>query len=407
MKGSEGIPSLKVVTMNKLISKFPKAPNLFFSNLFPTQNYPTDEIKWEVEYGSTGMTPFVAPGATAPVVGVDGYGEASAKAAFLKEKAYIDEEALNSLRAPGTAEVESAERKIAKLQLKLYNRILRRKEWMWAQMFLNGGFSYTVAGGSRFNVNYGVPANHRITLTGNDAWNVEHVDSNPILDIMDGKEVLIDDGGGSGIEYAICNSTMIKRLMFKESFQNLLKKSAFGEGDLFRNPTKVIGDLLGVGTISVYDEKYEIYGWPTITAPAGQAYVYVDDASNFMVGATLRVYNMEKINIYEDHKITDVDITAGKITLDSVLLRPIVVGQARVRMQKKFIADNQFGMFNTTVDGMKVAEMMQSPYGLPSRYGIFADKKDIWDPEGTWLRIQDKGLPVMYNPDSTFIINAW
>ena len=37
MKGSEGIPSLKLETLNKLISKMDKAPDMFFSNLFPTE----------------------------------------------------------------------------------------------------------------------------------------------------------------------------------------------------------------------------------------------------------------------------------------------------------------------------------------------------------------------------------
>ena len=78
MKGSEGIASLKLETLNKLISKFPKAPTNTFSNMFPTVQYQSDTIRWEVEYGSAGMTPFVAPGATAPTIGLDGTGEASA-----------------------------------------------------------------------------------------------------------------------------------------------------------------------------------------------------------------------------------------------------------------------------------------------------------------------------------------
>ena len=57
MKGSEGIASLKLENLNKLISKFPKAPSMTFSNMFPTAPYPSDTIRWEVEYGSAGMTP--------------------------------------------------------------------------------------------------------------------------------------------------------------------------------------------------------------------------------------------------------------------------------------------------------------------------------------------------------------
>jgi len=74
MKGSAGISALELVTLNKLISKFDRAPSMFFSSLFPTQPYDSDAIKWEIEYGSAGMTPFVAPGSIAPMVGIDGIG---------------------------------------------------------------------------------------------------------------------------------------------------------------------------------------------------------------------------------------------------------------------------------------------------------------------------------------------
>lgn len=407
MKGSEGIPSLKVETMNKLVSKFPKAPSLFFSSMFPENTYPSDEVKWEIEYGSAGMTPFVAPGATAPVVGVDGYGEASAKAAYLKEKAFLDETFLNGLRAVGTAELENQERKLARMELKLHNRLLRRKEWMFAQMFLNGGFSYATAAGARFEINYGVPANHRLTLTGNDAWNVDHADSNPILDIMDGKTTLSEDGGGDTVQHAICNSEMIKTLMFKPSFQNLLSKSQFGEGDLFKNPTAVIANLIGVGNVTIYDEKYEVTGWANMNAAVGADEIYVDDPTVFEIGGTMRLHSMSKINLYEDKVIDQIDMTTGRVHFTTALTRAVVGGSTRVSMKKKFIDDNKMCLLNSSVDGVPVAEMLQSPYGIPRRWGMYADKKDVWDPEGVWLRIQFKGLPVMYNPDSTYIITCW
>jgi len=71
-------------------------------------------------------------------------------------------------------------------------------------------------------------------------------------------------------------------------------------------------------------------------------------------------------------------------------------------MKKKFIGDDKFFMFSTSQDGEKVAEFMEAPYGNTRRWGKFADTKDEWDPEGMWLRIQDKGLPVLYHPDTTF-----
>ena len=89
MKGSQGIPELQLVTLNKLIRKFPNAPSLYFTNMFASPNYESDSIEWDFEYGSAGMTPFVAPGSPAPSIGLDGIGKAEAKAAFREAASHL------------------------------------------------------------------------------------------------------------------------------------------------------------------------------------------------------------------------------------------------------------------------------------------------------------------------------
>jgi len=403
MKGSEGIPSLKLETLNKLISKMDKAPDMFFSNLFPTVQYDSDTIRWEIEYGSAGMTPFVAPGTVAPAVGVDGTGEASAKAAFYKEKMYFDEEFLNNMREPGSwATYQAAERKLARGTKKLDYRIQRRREWMMAQMFIEGGFTYMQKGGAKFTVNYGIPATHKVTLTGNDRWDVVHADSDPVEDIFDAKRILSDDAGVSGL-IAMCNSEVLKVLMFKKSVQDLLSKSAFGNGDLFAQPAQVIGNLLGVGPLAIYDDLYEVPAYLTGNVIGGvTTAILVDDASDFGVGGTLRFYDMSKVNSWEDCVIAGVAVETGTVTVATAPTFSYIAGEDKVTMKKKFIGDDKFFMFSTSQDGEKVAEFMEAPYGNTRRWGKFADTKDEWDPEGMWLRIQDKGLPVLYHPDTTF-----
>jgi len=403
MKGSEGIPSLKLETLNKLISKMDKAPDMFFSNLFPTVQYDSDTIRWEIEYGSAGMTPFVAPGTVAPAVGVDGTGEASAKAAFYKEKMYFDEEFLNNMREPGSwATYQAAERKLARGTKKLDYRIQRRREWMMAQMFIEGGFTYMQKGGAKFTVNYGIPSTHKVTLTGNDCWDVVHADSDPVEDIFDAKRILSDDAGVSGL-IAMCNSEVLKVLMFKKSVQDLLSKSAFGNGDLFAQPAQVIGNLLGVGPLAIYDDLYEVPAYLTGNVIGGvTTAILVDDASDFVVGGTLRFYDMSKVNSWEDCVIAGVAVETGTVTVATAPTFSYIAGEDKVTMKKKFIGDDKFFMFSTSQDGEKVAEFMEAPYGNTRRWGKFADTKDEWDPEGMWLRIQDKGLPVLYHPDTTF-----
>lgn len=404
MKGSEGIASLKLETLNKLISKFPKAPSMSFSSKFPSTQYESDTIRWEVEYGSAGMTPFVAPGSTAPTVGVDGVGEASAVAAYYKEKMYFDEEYLNNLRQPGQwATYQTAERKLARGLQKLNYRCDRRREWMMAKMFIDGGFTYIKQGGIKFQISYGIPAQHRVTLGGTRLWTTGNA-KNPIEDVFDAKTLIGNNTGISGSELtAMCNSNVLKMLLMDAGMRAVLAKSAFGEGDLFRDPSRVLGTLLGVGPLEINDDQYEVPGWLTGNVVGGATTVInVDDVSDFEAGGTLRFHDLSQPNVWEDETIVSVDVANSTVTVDTAPALSFVGGRDKVTMKKKYIPDNAFLMYATNYDGIPIAEFMEAPYGMQRQWGKFVDKKDEWDPDGVWIRVQDKGLPVLYHPDCIF-----
>jgi len=404
MKGQSGIPALHLETLNKLISQIDKAPSNFFSSMFPTSNYPSDSITWELEYTSGGMTPFVAPGSIAPTVGIDGVSKASAKAAYWKEKMYFDEEFLNNLREPGTtATYMQAERQLAKGVKKLKYRCERRREWMTSKMIIDGNINYQAPGGAKVSVSYGLPSTHFETLAANRKW-TDGANRNPVEDIFDAKSVLSTDAAVKP-NHAIMNSEMLKVLILDSKIQALLSKSAFGNGDLFANPDKVIASLLGLGNMVLYDELYEVQAW--LTGTPSSTTINVDDATDFEVGGTIRFINMTKYNTWEDEVITAVDPIASTVTVAAQPTATFVGGRDKVIMRKKFIADNELLLFSDTANGEKIAEFMAAPYGLGRRWGFYADTKEEWDPEGIWLRVQDKGLPVLYHPDTTFKITAY
>jgi hypothetical protein len=389
MKGTAGIPALQLVTLNKLISQIDKTPSNFFTNLFSAVQYPSDSIKWELEYASGGMTPFVAPGSVAPTIGIDGISEGSAKAAYWKEKMYFDEEFLNNLRQPGTtATYQTAERQLAKGVKKLRYRCERRREWMCQQMVSNGQISYNVPGGARFVVSYGIPSTHFLTLTSGRMWGgaTPGANRNPIEDIFDAKTVLLTDAGVIP-NNAMMNSQMLKVLMLDGKLQALLEKSAFG-----------------IGALTVYDELYEVQAYITGISTVT---ITLDDVTDFEVGAVARFVNMKLYNVWEDRVITGVSTDASTITIASATTATFLAGRDKVVARKKFILDNEFLMFADTANGEKIGEFMESPYGMDRRWGFYADTELEWDPEGCWLRVQDKGLPVLYRPDTTFKITAW
>lgn len=186
----------------------PPTPTNFFANMFPVTQYPSDTIRWEIEYGSSGMTPFVAQVLLLLLLELM-ESERHLPKLLSTKKIYFDEEFLNNLREPGSwATFQNAERHLARGAQKLDWRIQRRREWMFAQMLIKGSLSYVQKGGTKFSVSYGMPTSHTMTLGATRKWTVG-ADRNPIEDIFDAKVILADDAGVQ-VEYAVCNSQLLK-----------------------------------------------------------------------------------------------------------------------------------------------------------------------------------------------------
>jgi len=408
MKGSAGIPELQLVTLNKLVQKFPANPNLFFTNLFAEVDYPSDAIEWEVEYGSAGMTPFVAPGAVAPKIGMDGVGAGSAKAAYMKEATFLDEVVLNNLREPGNPTVHmNAARIVAKQTLKLNNRMNRRREWMMAQAILRSGFTYLDKKGTKITVSYGMPETHKVTLAGDYKW-VTGADRNPISDVLTGVEVMKNDAGVAP-EYCSLNSTLLRQLMLDSKIQAFLKKSDFGDGDLFARPAHVIGTLFGVGPLHVFDEFHEIEMGLVGSVTASSTTTFeVDDATDVAVGSTVRFYDISQDNVWEDRTVSSKSVANSTITISAVTAKSYKAGVDIIRIREKILKDNEFAMWSSrNADGMPVATTMRAPFGLGRHYGVYMDTDDQFDPEGTIVRIQNKSLPIVEHPDCSYLLTVY
>lgn len=399
-KGLNDIPVLRLSTLNKLVSKDMQPPKTFFSSLFPTKNYPSDTIEWEGIVGNLGMTPFVAPGAVAPALAPSGVSQHSARCAFWKEKMYMDEEFLNNLRQPGTrATYERAEMRLARELYKMKNRCLRRREWMNAQCLLNGTLSYLGTGGIKFSVDYDIQSTHQVTLGSTYKWG-SGADRNILSDIYDAKETIQDDTN-SEITHMIINDHSLRLMVEDPGLRTLLQKNAFGEGSFLVRPKMVLGSLFGIPNIVEYNEKYKVYAWLTAAVTASSTVnIYLDDVSDFVVGEELRLINMVT-GAWEEQTISAVSIESGYVTVDTAFSVSFQAGRDRAVMTRKFVPDDTVLFFAQNVDG-PILEFMQSPFGLDRHYGQKVDREEEWDPEGLWIRVQDKGMPVLYQRDATY-----
>jgi len=358
------------------------------------------------------MTPFVPPGAPAPLTAPHGIAEHNAEAAYWKEKMHFDEEFLNNLRQPGNeAAHQSAAATLARELALLSNRSNRRKEWMFAQMLFNGSFDYAVKGGVKISVDYQIPSDHNVTLANAANWN-DGASKDILGNIQDGKKKISDDCGGL-VDMAVCNSTVLKYLANDTAMRAILQKNAFGDGGLYKgnlhsiigvNP-KVLGALLDIPNFFIYDERYEVRAWLTSGVSVEQSHIEVDDISDFEVGNVIRLHNAAA-GTFEDRYISAVTTETNIIQLSQGVTGAYKAASDYITMGKAFIPDDKFVMMATTVDNQPIAEYKEAPFGLGRHYGQFTDKHEEWDPEGVYIRVQDKGIPILYNRDAMYILDV-
>lgn len=397
-------PDLRLTALQKLVERFQTPPSLLLLGLFGQDNWESDNVKWETQVGNRGLTPFVSPGSPSPTTAPQGVGAGAAFAAFWKEKMFFGEEVLNNLREPGTtAKYMTTKKRIAKETKSLKNRCERRKEWMLGKMLTGTSFTYLVNNGLKYTIDYEIPTDNVVTLAAADKWSTG-ASRNIVEDIFDAKTAMRGWNGGN-LTHALFTSDVLKYMIFDGTIQNLLQKSSYGDGDLFANPEKVLGTLLGFGNMVLYDEVYQLRAWLTAAVTADSTTtVYVDDATGFEVGDSMYFYDVSA-ETKEAETITAVDVNAGTITVAA----PSTSYKSQedyVYVNKTYIPTDKFTMFCATVEDEPIAQFANAPFDLDRHYGLKVDSHEEWDPDGIAIRVQNKGIPVLYQKDAIYVLDV-
>ena len=165
--------------------------------------------------------------------------------------------------------------------------------------------------------------------------------------------------------------------------------------------------MLDIDNFIVYDEQYEIQAWITGNVTGGATtHITVDDTSDFEVGGKLYIHD-QSAGSWEERFIIGVNQETFTIQIAYPPASSYVAGQDFVRMPKKYVPDDKFVLLAPSVDGQPIANYYEAPYGVDRRWGQYVDKKEDWDPEVVWIRVQDKGLPILKQRDAMYVLTVW
>lgn len=216
-------------TMLDAIERGYKPSSLLVDTFFPRkQTFTTQYVDIEFKKGGRKMAPFVVPGSKGIDSGRAGSTIKSYKAPVVKTKRSISVadvegrafgETIYSQMTPEERAMELRAKDLGELQ----DEIARRKEWMAAQLLLNG--SYTIAGyaddgntATADVVSFGW--NGKTTLSGTSAWDQAST-CDPYNDLGD-VSVNIRKAAGIVPTVAICSENVAKYMLASEKMRELL-----------------------------------------------------------------------------------------------------------------------------------------------------------------------------------------
>jgi hypothetical protein len=415
MRGASGIPELRLEVLQGLVERFMWDPNLLFTNMFPSIDAESDLIWWEEKHGSRGLAPFIAPGSRSPRTAPLGIAERTAKAAFMSEKMHFDEDFLNNLRKEGTIQqYKSAQQTLVENMAMLINRNQRRVEWMFSEMLLSGGFTYIQKSGASLNVDYHVPSDHMVDLGVEYYWG-SGSKADILGDVTTGLTKVSTANGGK-VNYMVMNTNTLKLITLDDRIISLLQKSTFGDGSLFNADVAgrlaginaaVIGKLLNMANFIIWDEQYVIRHYLTANVAAAATTIYVDDATDFVAGQTLRIHDAsDEDGAYEDLTISSVSHANNTITVETGPTSAYKVREDYVTMTKYYVPNYKVLMMADVVEGQPIAKYMRAPYGNNRVWGMNTDTHEEWDPDGIEIRVQNKGLPVLQQRDAIYVLTV-
>ena len=184
-----------------------------------------------------------------------GFDKLSANMPYFKESTYIDEELrqeLNMVLETGNqAYIDSVMNRVFDDETRLLRGAAAAREMM-RMMALTTGVITMESNGQVFNFDYGIPAEHKITV--GTSWS-DLTNSDPMEDIRQAKEQILDDTGAV-ITRAICDGKTWRNLRNNEKIKKEIFVLTNGAGAISDNRLRTyLMDELGIEVV-INDKRY-------------------------------------------------------------------------------------------------------------------------------------------------------
>lgn len=177
-------------TMMEAVRQMKPARTFLLETFFPgVKEFTTQHVDFDIIKGKRKVAAYVSPIKAGKVVAKEGMTTKTLNPPYLKEKEtitpqeFFTREAGNTIYAPGDGPGQRAQRELGRILGDLDNRFTRAEE-VQAASALNTGTVSCVGEGINVQVDFGMPAAHKVTLTGTDLW-TDTTNSNPLDDLVD------------------------------------------------------------------------------------------------------------------------------------------------------------------------------------------------------------------------------
>lgn len=221
--------------------------------LFPlrTVNELTFEY-WKDENRLPVMASVQAFGAEAEIASRDGAEKVTGEIPTIKRKIPLNGRALVALRREGAGDLDFVRNQLYNDLDNMIDAVEARVEKMRIDAITTGKIELA-ENGVIMTVDYGVPAEHKETLTGDSRWSI-HDKATPITDIQEWTDKIVADTGIRP-ERALTSNTVVANLLKCAEVRQLIYGDLGGSRAISINQLNALMETMNLPRIATYDEQ--------------------------------------------------------------------------------------------------------------------------------------------------------